>query len=459
VKVLEEYIRIPNQSPMFDAEVHTNGLQEKATDLLLDWVLKQGIKNLSHQVVKDDGRTPVLLFEVPAHKNTMEQSVLMYGHLDKQPPMTEGWSEGLGPHKPVIRDGKLYGRGGADDGYSVFAAITAIRALQDQDAAHPRVVILIEACEESGSADLPHYLDRLESNIGNVGLIVCLDSGCGNYEQLWVTTSLRGVTNITLRVDVLEHGVHSGAASGVVPSSFRCIRGILDQLEDVNSGVLKVPELSVDIPEFRVAETKKCAEILGKTTYSEFPFVEGVQPVHPDIVEMQLNKTWRPTMSVIGVDGIPSVANAGNVLRQHTTLALSFRLPPTCDAENANKGLQQFFKDVKVPCNGKITTTHMKGASGWSAPKTADWLKDAAENASQTYFGKPCVYMGEGGSIPFMGLLGKKFPEAQFLIVGVLGPHSNAHGPDEFLHIPFAKKLTACITHVMADLGQRTSLK
>ncbi len=303
IPALEEYIRIPNQSPNFDAEIHTNGLQEKAVAVIVNWATAQGVRGLTHTVVHDKGRTPVIVFEVPAHKSALAETVLMYGHLDKQPPMAASWAPGLAPHTPVIRNGRLYGRGGADDGYSTFAAITAIKALQDQDAAHPRIVVLIEAAEESGSIDLDHYLERLDKTIGNVGLIVCLDSGCSNYEQLWVTTSLRGVVGVTVRVDVLEHGVHSGAASGIVPSSFRAIRALLDQLEDQATGRVLVPELHVQVPEYRVNEAKKCAEILGETVFSEFPWVKGVKPVTADGAEALLNKTWRPTMCVVGVDG------------------------------------------------------------------------------------------------------------------------------------------------------------
>lgn len=416
--------------------------------LIVDWVQKQGVKGLDVQVVKDEGRTPVVLFSVPANKCAVDQTILMYGHLDKQPPMTEAWAEGLHPHKPVIRDNKLYGRGGADDGYSSFAAITAIRALQDQDAAHPRIVVLIEASEESGSPDLNHYVERLSPQLGNVGLIICLDSGCGNYEQLWVTTSLRGVTAATLRVDVLKHGVHSGAASGIAPSSFRIIRHIMNELEDSETGRVKVPEMWVDIPEHRIAESKKCAEVLGKAVHAEFPFVDGVKPLSDDLLELVLNRTWRPTLCTTGVAGIPSVEDAGNVLRAQTTVKLSFRLPPTCDGARAAEGLARAVANVKIPHNAKVSFSGREAANGWSAPQTDQWLLDAAEEASQTFWGKECIYMGEGGSIPFMGLLGRKFPRAQFLIVGCLGPQSNAHGPDEFMHIPFVKRLTAAVAYV-----------
>ena len=413
IPVIEEYIRVENQSPHFDPDCLTNGLQEKAIKLIMDWILAQNVKGLSHQVVKDDGRTPVVLMDVPANNCETTTTVLMYGHMDKQPPMTEAWGEGLHPHTPVTRDGKLYGRGGADDGYSAFAAITAIKALQAQNASHPRIVVLIEAAEESGSPDLEHYIDRLSSDIGDVGLIVCLDSGCGNYEQLWVTASLRGVCGVKLRCDVLQHGVHSGASSGIVPSSFRAIRYILDQIEDAKTGKINVPEMWVDIPKHRIEESRKCAEVLGPALISDFPFVQGVKPVTDDLTELLLNKCWRPTMSTTGVDGVPTIEDAGNVLRAQTSLKLSFRLPPTCDAKAAAKGLESFVAKLDVPSNIKVTLDAREAAAGWNAPQTAQWLLDAAQDASQTFWGKDVVYMGEGGSIPFMGLLGRKFPKAQ----------------------------------------------
>ena len=329
IPALEEYIRIPNQSPGFDDDIHTNGLQEKAVAVILQWVLQQKVEGLTHRVVQEPGRTPVILFEVPAHNCRLPEGVLMYGHMDKQPPMTESWTQGLHPYVPVIRKGRLYGRGGADDGYSAFAAITAVKTLQEQGAAHPRIVILIEGAEESGSPDLEYYLAQLEGAIGSVGLIVCLDSGCSNYEQLWVTTSLRGIVAATVRVDVLQHGVHSGAASGIVPSSFRCMRALLDQLEETTTGRVLVPELHVPIPPYRVDEARRCAAILGPDVFSEFPWVPGVKPVTAEAHEALLNKTWRPTMCVVGADGACClcplcVASQGKNSRRHS-VAREFR--------------------------------------------------------------------------------------------------------------------------------------
>ena len=383
--------------------------------------------------------------EVPG---TSDATVLLYGHLDKQPEMT-GWRDDLGPWQPVIEGDKLYGRGGADDGYSAYASLTAIAALQREGIPHGRAVIIIEACEESGSYDLPFYIDALASRIGKPDLVVCLDSGCGNYDQLWSTTSLRGMASGVLSVSVLNEGVHSGDASGIVPSSFRILRQLLARIDDPQTGELVAPEFQADIPQQRIDQARQAANALGEEVFTKFPFVEGMQPAGEDLAELVLNRTWRGALSVTGADGLPEVENAGNVLRPGTQVKLSLRLPPSVDAEEAGKKLKSLLES-DPPYGAQVHYEPESAASGWNAPPLADWLRDAVNAASQSHFGRDAMYMGEGGSIPFMGMLGEKFPEAQFLITGVLGPASNAHGPNEFLHIPTGKRLTACVADVLA---------
>ena len=192
------------------------------------------------EVIRLEGRTPLIFFEVPATRSDASgsaETVMFYGHLDKQPEFN-GWRHDLGPWTPKYEDGKLYGRGGADDGYAVYAALTAIQSLDAQGIPRPRCVGLIETCEESGSVDLPAYIQALKARLGQVGLVVCLDSGAGNYDQLWLTTSLRGMVSGVLKVEILTEGVHSGDASGLVPSSFRIMRQVLDRLEDSATGRL-----------------------------------------------------------------------------------------------------------------------------------------------------------------------------------------------------------------------------
>jgi acetylornithine deacetylase/succinyl-diaminopimelate desuccinylase-like protein len=379
----------------------------------------------------------------------IDDTILMYGHLDKQPEMT-GWAEGLGPWIPVMRDGKLYGRGGADDGYAAYASLTALMALQKENMPHARCVVIIEACEESGSFDLPFYIAHLKDRIGTPSLVVCLDSGAGNYDQLWLTVSLRGMAAGTLRADVLAEGVHSGYASGVVPSSFRVLRQLISRLEDEITGKILPDYLHAEIPEQRMQQNHLMAEALGDGVFQAYPFCDGVQPQASSNLERLLNRTWRPALSVTGAEGMPALESAGNVLRPYTALKLSMRLPPTVDGGEATRNLKATL-EADPPNNAKISFQADHAASGWNAPDIAPWLHKSLEKASLAAYGQSVMYMGEGGTIPFMAMLGEFFPQAQFMITGVLGPNSNAHGPNEFIHIPFARKLTACVTQVIAD--------
>src|SRR5690242_2216982 len=455
VPQLVEYIRIPNKSPMFDAQWVEHGYMDQAVALLERWARGKlaALEGATLEVVRLPGRTPLIYIDVPATLAGCQETVVLYGHLDKQPEMT-GWAEGLGPWTPVVKGDKLYGRGGADDGYAMFGSLSALLALAEQGVPHARCVILIEACEESGSYDLPHYVDHLSDRIGSPSLVVCLDSGCGNYDQLWLTTSLRGMTGGELTVQVLEEGVHSGDASGVVPSSFRILREILSRLEDPATGRIKPEALYVEIPPQRVEQARRSTEVLGEAVYDKFPFVEGMQPVTKDLVELVLNRTWRPQLAVTGVGGMPALESAGNVLRPFTAVKLSLRVPPTLNGAKAGRFLKELL-EKDPPYGAKVSFKLEKDGSGWNAPQLSPWLEQAVAAASEHYFGAPAAYMGEGGSIPFMGMLGEKFPQAQFLITGVLGPHSNAHGPNEFLHIPTGKKVSMVVAEVVARHGEQ----
>ena len=448
VPQLVEYIKIPNKSPMFDKEWAAHGFMDQAVAQLSGWARAQKIDGMTVEVVRLDGRTPLIFIDVPA-TDAGDDCVLLYGHLDKQPEMT-GWADHLGPWKPVIEGDKLYGRGGADDGYAIFGSLAAILALRQQGVAHARCVVLIEACEESGSYDLPYYVDHLAARIGKPSLIVCLDSGCGNYDQMWLTTSLRGMTGGNLTVQVLDEGVHSGDASGVVASSFRILRQLLSRLEDQDTGKIVPAQFHAEIPAQRVEQASQSAKVLGDAIYSKFPFVAGMAPITMDLGELVLNRTWRPALAITGVGGIPALDSAGNVLRPFTAVKISLRLPPTLDANKAGIALKKLL-EADPPYGAKVTFDLEKAGSGWNAPALAPWLEASVDAASRAFFGPPPAYMGEGGSIPFMGMLGEKFPGAQFLITGVLGPHSNAHGPNEFIHIPTGKRVSMCVAKVIAD--------
>jgi acetylornithine deacetylase/succinyl-diaminopimelate desuccinylase-like protein len=453
VPALIEYIRVPNKSPSFDPDWSAHGYMDEAVALFERWARAKlpSLPGATLEVVRLPGRTPVILIDIPGQG---ENPVLLYGHLDKQPEMT-GWAAGYGPWIPRLEGDKLYGRGGADDGYAMFGALSALMALREQAVPHARCVILIEACEESGSYDLPYYVDHLAQQLGDPSLVICLDSGCGNYDQLWLTTSLRGVASGTLTVQVLDEGVHSGDASGIVPSSFRILRLLLSRLEDEESGALRPPELYVQVPPERVTQARRAAAALGDTVYTKFPFAPGTSPMTDDLTELVLNRTWRPQLAVIGIDGLPTPSNAGNVLLPSTAAKLSLRLPPTLDAAAAGTVVRTLL-EKNPPHGARVEFEPGPSAAGWNAPALSPWLEQSLAHSSEIAFGAPPAYMGEGGSIPFMAMLGEKFPNAQFVVTGVLGPHSNAHGPNEFLHIPSARCIALVIAQVLADHGARS---
>lgn len=443
---LMEYIKIPNKSPMFDRDWQANGHMDKAVKLIAEWCQAHAVPGMTLDIVQIENRTPVILMEIPGQN---ADTILLYGHLDKQPEMT-GWDEDLNPWTPVLKGDRLYGRGSADDGYAAFASLAAIKSLREANVPHARCVILIEACEESGSYDLPYYIDALKERIGQPSLVICLDSGCGNYDQLWITTSLRGLVGGVLKIDVLKQGVHSGSGSGIVPSCSRILRQLLNRIEDESNGNVKLQELQVEIPLQRQQQAAQAAQVLGTALYKDLPFAGHTQPEASSLEELILRRTWKPALSVIGCNGMPALENAGNVTLPTLAVKLSMRIPPTADPKQSAQAIKTMLES-QPPYQANISFEIHDTGPGWNAPAEEKWLVDSAAQASKTYFGKEAVYMGEGGSIPFMGMLGKQFPEAQFLITGLLGPGSNAHGPNEFLHIPTGKKLTACVAQVIAD--------
>ena len=484
VQQITDYIAIPAKSPTFDSDWAQHGFIDTVMRNAASWVEAQKVDGLTLEIVRLEGRTPVLFFEIPASRGerrdgpprassapsggssghevpgvgatSSTQTVLMYGHLDKQPEFN-GWRNDLGPWTPKYENGKLYGRGSADDGYAVYASIAAVQALKAQNVPHPRIVGLIETCEESGSYDLLPYVNALKARLGDVALVVCLDSGAGNYDQLWLTTSLRGNAAGVLKVEVLTEGVHSGDASGLVPSSFRILRQVLDRLEDSKTGRLLPQSFHCEVPADRLLQAQATAKILGDEIYKRFPWAHYdcggsdtfALPTTTDPVEALLNRTWRPTLSVTGAEGFPSLQDAGNVLRPYTAFKLSLRFPPLIDASVAVQELKALLED-NAPYQAKVTFESKGGATGWNAPSTVPWFENALNDASQSFFGAPCGTIGQGGTIPLMSMLSKGFPKAQMMVCGVLGPKSNAHGPNEFLNVPYAKKLTAAVAHVIA---------
>ena len=460
LRQLTDYIAIPAKSPGFAPDWEQLGLLDTVLRNAAAWVEAQKVPGLRLEVLRMPGRTPVLFFEVEATRTGSQQTVLMYGHLDKQPEF-DGWRRDLGPWTPKYEDGKLYGRGGADDGYAVYASIAAVQEIKRQGVPHPRIVGLIETCEESGSRDLLPYIDLLRPRLGDVTLVICLDSGAGNYDQLWLTTSLRGMVSGTLKVQILTEGVHSGDASGLVPSSFRIMRQVLDRLEDSATGRLLPASFHCEVPPDRLAQARATAAILGDEVTKRFPWAHYdcggsttfALPTTTDPVQALINRTWTPTLSVTGAEGLPALQDAGNVLRPYTAFKLSLRLPPVVDAAESVQTLKALLED-NAPYQARVTFEPGGAASGWNAPAITPWFEKALNAASQAHFGAPCGYIGQGGTIPLMNMLSQGFPTAQMMVCGVLGPKSNAHGPNEFLHVPYAKKLTAAVAQVVASLPE-----
>jgi acetylornithine deacetylase/succinyl-diaminopimelate desuccinylase-like protein len=446
---LDAYTRIPCLSPAFDPQWSTEGHLGRAATLLAEWCAKRPVPGLCVEVLDLPGRTPVLLVEAGGDA---PGTVLIYGHMDKQPPQGV-WQEGLGPYTPVRRGDLLYGRGTADDGYSVFAAVSALETAVASGAPLPRVVVLVEASEESGSPDLPAHLASLSNRIGTPDLVVCLDSGCLTYDRLWRTASLRGNIVANVRVDVLTEGVHSGLAGGLVPSSFRLLRRLLSRIEDEKTGEILLPELRAEVPApARAALAAVAAELPGAAT-DDFPTVQGLSLAGADDADRLVARSWSSALALIGIDGIPSVRDGGNVLRPYTEARCSIRLPPTVDADLAGEALVAALS-ADPPDGAKVSVEVDSAADGWLAPDPAPWVDAALTKASEDCFGRAASTYAEGGSIPFLAHLADQFPGIQLVATGVLGPGSNAHGPNEFLHLPMAKAVTVAVAELVAAAGR-----
>ena len=448
---LRTYATIDCLSPAFDEQWGSRGRIDDAVELLAQWARERSLGDFHVEVVQLEGRTPLLVVTVEA-TNDDDATVILYGHLDKQPPLGE-WSEGLAPYEPVRRGDRLFARGVADDGYSTFSALLALEQLVAQAIPHSRCVVLIEASEESGSPDLDAYLDHLIEHLGRVELMVCLDSGALTYDRLWVTTSLRGLASVEVTVEVLTRGQHSGSVSGVVPSSFRILRQLIDRVEDAATGQILIDELHGPIPEDALTAAAEVAREFGDDVTRGLPTVEGLTLMGDDVCERILNQTWRPTLSVVGMSGIPAPEVAGNVLRPFTSATLSFRLPPNVDSHRACEALERVLGS-DVPYGARVTL-RSHGADGWFTPPLAPWLATALDEASSVSFGRRAGYTAEGGTIPFLASLGRRYPGVQFVATGVLGPDSNAHGIDEMLDLPTAVSVTNAVSSIVAAFGSR----
>ena len=434
-----EFVEIPALSPSFDSDWEANGYLDAAVNTFIAWIRSLPLKGLTVSVHRLKNRSPLLLVKIEGDE---DGEVLFYSHLDKQPEAT-GWSEGKGPWKPVIEDGWLFGRGSVDDGYGGYAGILSVLALQDQGVSHPTCRFLIETGEESGSPDLSYYLDELESVLGTPDLVIVLDTGGIDYDRLWVTESLRGIVAGTLSVKVSSVGVHSGHGSGVMPSSFRLARQLLSRIEDENTGEIKPEWLHIEITDKMKEQATKIIEMNSEST-DDFPLLDGVEKQVNDPLDIFLTMNLSPSLSIIGADGIPSIQDAGNVLRTNTDLKISIRTPPGISAEKVAVKVQELLE--KDPPNGAhVSAVMTEVADGFLSPELPEKLSEMLEKAGKQFYGNSPMSLFIGGTIPVMAMLQSRYPDSKFIITGAGGPGGNAHGPDEKLHIPTAKKVTKCM--------------
>lgn len=447
---LSDFIKIEALSPSFEPNWREKRELDATIDLFTKWLVEQELEGMEYKVHRIGERTPVLLVTV---EGTGPGEVIFYSHLDKQPSRPELWSEGLHPLKGVRRDPWLYGRGALDDGYGGYVCVTALKMLQEQRVPYPRSHFLIETCEESGSYDLPPYLELLTEDLGDPDLIVVLDSGGPDYEHIWVTEALRGLVAGNLSVQVSNEGVHSGMSGGVIPSSFRIQRMLLDRVEDSKTGKILVPEMYVEISDKVRKEAEELGKLLGDEIWAQLPVVDTLRPHNEGSAEILLDMNWRPAMSVIGANGMPPTQTAGNVLRTHTDLKLSFRIPPGVNSEIIDSILKERLES-NPPYGSKVEYIPDAAADGFHAPAMDGKIADALSSASLHISGLPPMATWVGGTIPFMAMMQKKYPSAQFFCTGTGGPGNNAHGPDEKLHIPSSKRLTAVLSATIAALSQ-----
>jgi len=444
---LQDFVRIDNLSPDFDPEWETNMKAENAGNHLINWAMKQGVKGMKAELVKEKGRTHLVFIEIESQG--IDKTVLLYGHYDKQPPLGE-WDEGLAPTKPVIKNGLLYGRGASDDGYALFAIVESVKLIQLQNKKHGRILITIESGEESGSPDLVYYLKKLSDRIKEPDLMICMDSGCKDYSTLWMTTSLRGVCAVECEVECLQESVHSGTGSGIAPDSFTVLRQLFDRLDDAKTSKVLAP-LHVEIPPYRLEDAQKLADYAKEKAVTDLvKLLPNVKPLTEDYKEIILNNTWRPTVVVTGMTGFPAAEGAGNVLRAKTKAKISIRLPPTFDHKESEKIIADILtKDP--PYNSKITVKIINSGNGWAAKDLHPALKKSFSASSQFLFGRDYFNCGEGGSIPFISELAELFPKCEILVTGVLGPGSNAHCLNECLNLDYTTKMIVALAHSIHD--------
>lgn len=378
------------------------------------------------------------------------KNVLVYGHLDKQP-YGSGWN--TDPCDPVIKDGLMYGRGASDDGYAPFSAMLAIKAGQDQGAKMPRIALVLETEEESGSPNLIPLLKIASDSIGKPDACFCMDSGAFDYNQLWMTSSLRGICILDMTVELGKAAYHSGEVGGIVPETFRIVRQLLDRLDDSATGEV-CSELRVETPDWKLKEAEYMVSLSGAEMHNKYAVVDGATYVNQDdLVKMYLGNNWQPNLSITGADGLPPIQLAGNAVRASTSVRISMRLSPIMAPADAEAIIRKKLTE-NVPYNAKVTLGGGHAGSGWCMKVLSPHLDKNIRDAGAVFFnGKPTGSYGMGGSIPFLSELGTMYPDTEIVAFGLLGPDSNAHGPNEMLHLDYAKRLTCSLAHIIQSVA------
>lgn len=417
-----------------------------------NYINKLEISGIHRHVFHPEGVNPLIVYVVDPSEGATK-NVMLYGHLDKQP-WGAGWEEGLLPTDPVIRGDYMYGRGSSDDGYSAFACMLAVKSVQTAGGKLPRVVLVLETEEESGSPNLLTLLALAEPVIQKPDACFCMDSGALDYDQLWLTSSLRGICIVDCQIEAGKVGYHSGETGGIIPETFRIARILLDRIDDSKTGEV-CKDFQVEVPDFKQKEADSLAEQYGEKLFRKYNVHEGVHYMQEDnIPELYLNNVWRPNLSITGAEGLPPIVAAGNVLRPTTTVRCSLRLCPTFDAHKANEILsEKLSKDP--PYNAKITLHGGHAGSGWCQRQLDEWLHNSLNEAGKKFFdGKEYGSYGEGGSIPFLNELQKKYPDTQIVAMGLVGPGANIHGPNENINLVYAKKIVKTLAHVIGESGK-----
>ena len=450
---LIDFIRIPNLSPAYDYNWNTNGLLLKAANLIISYAKSLDIKNANINLIQDKGRTPLIFIDISATRINDTRTVLLYAHFDKQP-YGEGWDEDKFPTNPVIINGRLYGRGSADDGYASFSILTAIKACQDHNCPLPRICLIFEGAEESTDEDLTYYFDKLLPVIGNnVIAFIPLDSGGPSYDRLWINNSLRGIVKFDINIQSLDLDCNFGPeASGRVAENLFLLRKVLDGVMDSTTGEILIDELFVkEIPKSIEEEMDKEIEIVGDTFFDTIPLYDGVKPLKTDVKEAIINYRWKPSCSILGIDNCPKIEENGFGVSKSIKVRVGIRLPPGVDYKVAIEALKKTISQ-NIYFGAKIELVYASGSNGWHLSNFSSRTKNIFNKASLEYFGNEIVLRGGGGSIPFISYFQTKYPNADVICTGISGSDSNEHGPNENLNIEACKKMILILCYFLSEI-------